>query len=232
MSSKIKLFLAGVCGFAALAACQSNHSASCPMGFVETNNIGMGDAVICCPFGTVGQDGYCVDESQNFAPTPTNDIVEANSVVADGFIPLEEPIQQTQPEVAEKSIEEPVEEKIVVEEKEEAPTVDTDAFAYLTAPNGKGSAYCPKKANSLAWNGVQYKCCGYGLNATEIPSREDSICCPVGSVSARWIGEKDLTMNAVQKELSKLKTKVSEINTFVVQNTKSVRMVFASRKQN
>ena len=191
MSSKIKLFLAGVCGFAALAACQNNHSTGCPMGFIETTNIGMGDTIICCPFGTIGQDGYCVDESQNFVPTPTNDIVEPNSVVAEGYIPQEEAVQQTQTEVAEKPTEEPIEEKKVVKEKEAAPaTVDTDSFAYLTAPNGKGSAYCPKKANSLAWNGVQYKCCGYGLNAVEVPSRGDSICCPIGSVSARWVGEK------------------------------------------
>ena len=198
MSSKIKLFLASVCGFAALAACQSNNTVGCPEGFVETNNIGMGDTIICCPFGTIGQNGYCVDQPNSFEPTP-NDFVEPNTVVADGLAPQNEEVQseQTTQIPANESMQEQTEEEIIkepvieqTEEKEVEATVDTDDFIYLTAPNGKGSAYCPKKANSLAWNGVQYKCCGYGLNSVVVPSRDDSLCCPVGSVSARWIGEK------------------------------------------
>ena len=193
MSPKVKILLSGVCGVIALAACQSNDYQACPEGFVETNNLGMGEPVICCPFGTVGQDGFCVDTPSEFESAPTNETVEPETVVAEGTIPAEEetsaPIDLTLSSAEEKEVQ--AETATSVEDVTPAkPTTSVaDDFVYLTAPNGKGQAYCPKKANSLAWNGIQFKCCGYGLNAVEVPSRDDSICCPIGSVSARWIGE-------------------------------------------
>ena len=73
--------------------------------------------------------------------------------------------------------------------EEQEVTVDPNDFVYLTAPNGKGSAYCPQHANSLAWNGVQFKCCGKGLKSVTVSSRDDSICCPTEAMSARWVGK-------------------------------------------
>jgi len=226
MSPKVKFLLSGVCGVVALAACQSNDYPACPEGLVETTNLGMGDSVICCPVGTLGQDGYCVDTPTQFEPAPTNEVVEPETIVAEAVEPVEEdisaPIDLTQPAVQEEAtkeqetvenlqpeisaepVEVPEEKEIVapmptepvveaktetIEETKTPTTSVADDFVYLTAPNGKGSAYCPKKANSLAWNGIQFKCCGYGLTAVEVPSRDDSLCCPMGSVSARWIGE-------------------------------------------
>ena len=196
MSPKVKILLSGVCGVVALAACQNNDYQSCPQGFVETTNVGMGEPVICCPFGTVGQDGFCVDLPSEFEPVPTNETIEPETVVAENITPTEEeksaPIDLTQT-AQEKEIQaEPqtaTEPAAEITAPSEQTTSVADDFVYLTALNGKGSAYCPKQANSLAWNGIQFKCCGYGLNAVEVPSRDDSICCPIGSVSARWIGE-------------------------------------------
>ena len=71
----------------------------------------------------------------------------------------------------------------------EVVSINPNDFVYLTAPNGKGSAYCPEHANSLAWNGIQFKCCGKGLKSVAVPSRDDSICCPAETMSARWIGK-------------------------------------------
>ena len=218
MSPKVKILLSGVCGVVALAACQSNDYPACPEGLVETTNLGMGDAVICCPVGTLGQDGYCVDAPAEFEPAPANEVVEPETVVAEGAEPVEEnidaPIDLTQsveqeetPAVQEDAVLEPVEEK----EEEVVPVKPTtsvaDDFVYLSALNGKGGAYCPKKANSLAWNGVQFKCCGYGLTAVEVPSRDDSICCPVGSVSARWIGEEGFDYECCPAGLVEVKNK-------------------------
>lgn len=61
-------------------------------------------------------------------------------------------------------------------------------FALLTAPNDKGKAYCPKQAVGVAWNGEEFKCCGADKAVALVPSRGDSICCPVGGEQARWVG--------------------------------------------
>ena len=60
----------------------------------------------------------------------------------------------------------------------------------LKAPNGKGIYCCPNSANSLAWNGEAYQCCGDGFAATVVPERDDSICCPKGTKRAFWIKSK------------------------------------------
>ncbi len=70
------------------------------------------------------------------------------------------------------------------------PVPSKDDKVLLSAPNNKGQAYCPKVANSLAWNGVEFQCCGNNMKAVAVPSRSDSICCPVASTEARWIGLK------------------------------------------
>ena len=134
---------------------------ACPKGWVETANTGNGDAIICCPVGTIGVDGMCVDQPNVFDPQP-QEWPEPQDVVAQSA-----PVQ--------------------------ARTVQADTntqFVLLSAPNGKGSAYCPDRSNSLAWNGSQFKCCGKGMKSVVIPSREDSICCPASSDSARWVGTK------------------------------------------
>ena len=74
----------------------------------------------------------------------------------------------------------------------------------LKAPNGKGIYCCPKSANSLAWNGEDYQCCGKGLVATVIPERDDSICCPKGTKRAYWNKEKGfLSYTCDKKDIKK-----------------------------
>lgn len=198
----IAFVLTTVAAVSLIAACQSAkeeeqllQNAVCPEGFVETTNIGMGDEIICCPYGTTGQDGYCVDTPMDYQPAPS-EYPQTDTIVDTGFAlqpdqsetqaPSEEQTKPTEPAEfdARTTPAEPAESAF-------APAQVTQVageFVYLTAPNGKGSAYCQKRANSLAWNGIQYKCCGYGLTSTVVPSRDDSICCPVGSTSARWVG--------------------------------------------
>ncbi|MBP5534213.1 MAG: hypothetical protein J6Y03_01750 [Alphaproteobacteria bacterium] len=152
---KLSFILLGIITIGALTACQSSEFELCPEGFEETQNIGYGEDLICCPYGTTGVDGMCVEEEKK-APVQT----EQNNI----YTPKEESTPQT---------------LLIV----------PDDFVYLTAPNEKGSAYCPQEAGSLAWNGIQFKCCGKELNSVVVPSREDSLCCPQESSSARWIGK-------------------------------------------
>ena len=134
---------------------------ACPQGWVETVNSGVGDKIICCPVGTIGIDGLCVDEPTSFESQPQA-MPAPQDVVADAVAP--------------KTI-------TVAKSKDEG-------LVLLSAPNGKGSAYCPARSNSLAWNGTSFKCCGNGMKAVVVPSRDDSICCPAASTSARWVGTK------------------------------------------
>ena len=133
----------------------------CPRGWVETVNTGIGDATICCPVGTIGVDGYCVDEPISFETRPEA-MPEPQNIVTEAVAP--------------KTI-------TVAKSKDEG-------LVLLSAPNGKGSAYCPERSNSLAWDGTQFKCCGNGVKSVAVPSRDDSICCPETSTSARWVGKR------------------------------------------
>ncbi len=194
------LLLSGICCAAFLNACASSDEAFvaeeplaasvCTDDLVETTNTGLGEPVICCPVGTIGQDGFCVDSPKEFNnqeqafPEPTDVVTQG---VSPELIPAP---QMPEPPLVvdeEQPVPQPVEAPATVPAKADMPEPQT--FVYLTAPAQKGSAYCPARANSLAWNGVQFKCCGYQKNATVVPSRSDSVCCPVGSTEARWIGK-------------------------------------------
>ncbi len=174
-----KFLLSTICAMGFLAACQSSEPVtSCPHGFVETTNLGMGEPVICCPLGTTGQDGFCVDTPADFEANATTQTIQANTVVAEGVTPT--PQTTAEPD--------PLPTPVIKTRKVAESAANASDFVYLTAPNGKGSAYCPKQANSVAWNASEFKCCGNGLTAVSVPSRDDSICCPVGTLSARWVG--------------------------------------------
>jgi len=183
---KIAFILSGMGMASLMIACQGTQKNTqevlfCPEGFVETTNLGIGEPTICCPYGTTGQDGFCVDTPADFEQNPTIQSVEPTTIVTEGIKP----------------------EKIEAEpaQSEENQELDAGDFVYLTAPNGKGSAYCPKRASSLAWNGTQYKCCGYGMQAVAVPSREDSICCHTGTLEARWIGKEGFDYECCPKGL-------------------------------
>ncbi len=167
---KKKNLLLALCSALCLVACATGHQndpygyrsdGTCPYGWVETVNSGAGDEIICCPVGTIGIDGLCVDEPNSFETQPEA-MPEPQNVVTEA--------------VATKTI-------TVAKSKDEG-------LVLLSAPNGRGSAYCPARSNSLSWNGTGFKCCGNGMKAVAVPSRDDSICCPAGSTSARWVGMK------------------------------------------
>ena len=175
------LFGCGVIG--SIVACQPAETVFCPDGFIETQNVGYGDSFICCPYGTTGVDGMCVNEE-----------TQADS----NFVEQDNQIMVAESQVSDKAVEKETVIEVNIPKQEPAPKegltgeeyiIDPNDFVYLTAPNGKGSAYCPKNANSLAWNGVKFKCCGKGLKSVSVPSREDSLCCPQESTSARWVGK-------------------------------------------
>lgn len=213
---RLTSILLGVGVIATIVACQSNEKTFCPDGFVDTQNFGSGEPFICCPYGSTAQDGMCFEEvteaqaefeepqqevvvKQEIQEPVTPEIVEPQPVAQESALQAEAEATAaataavaaavaTQEEVADQQEEEKQEVPEVKVESNQA-TINPDDFIYLTAPNGKGSAYCPKNANSLAWNGVKFKCCGKGLKSVVVPSREDSLCCPKGTTSARWIGQ-------------------------------------------
>ena len=165
---KKKTLLFALCSVLCLCACTSTQDdyadygdAPCPQGWVETVNSGEGDEIICCPVGTIGINGMCEDGPNSFE-IQNDGMLESEDIVADAVAP--------------RTI-------TVAKSKDEG-------LVLLSAPNGKGSAYCPARSNSLAWNGIQFKCCGNGMKSVVVPSRDDSICCPVTSTSARWVGMK------------------------------------------
>lgn len=164
-----KTLLLAFCCASVLSACVISQDeypldysdSVCPEGFVETPNTGRGDSSICCPAGTIGIDGLCVDEPDSFAFN-SDGYPEPEDIVAQGVT-----LEGTTVNLKNK-----------------------ETYVLLSAPNGRGSAYCPGRSNSLAWNGSEFKCCGKGMKAVVIESRDDSICCPTSSTHARWVGMK------------------------------------------
>ena len=220
--------LLGIVVIGAIVACQTSDTVLCMDGTVETPNTGVGAAIICCPAGSIGMDGLCIEEEKEVAvekvtketqtvtetiKTETqNAVTIAENSAEETTKTVEEQVSQTteiviqtpdvaaaeqeeQPAEAEEIAEQPTEqiqdEEVSSESRmeEQEVIVDPNDFVYLTAPNGKGSAYCPQQANSLAWNGAQFKCCGKGLKSVVVPSRDDSLCCPAETISARWVGK-------------------------------------------
>ena len=156
--------LLGACSFSDTDEKQTQYLGVdvCPQGWVDTPNAGMGDPIICCPEGSVAEDGLCI-EAELSSETQPIDWPEDADIIVPGV------------DAQNKQI-------YTVDEKE--------GYVLLSAPNSKGSAYCPSRSNSLAWDGSSFRCCGRGMKAVVIPSRSNSICCPDTSTSARWAGAK------------------------------------------
>ena len=126
------------CGvISSIVACQPADTVFCPDGFIETQNVGYGDSSICCPYGTTGIDGMCVNEKMQ----PDNSFVEEDTQIM-----VAEPVKNNpeKPQMNNNT----VEKETVIEvniPKQEAPKeeaaikeeyiIDPNDFVYLTAPN-------------------------------------------------------------------------------------------------
>lgn len=206
---KLTYVLFGLCAITAIVACQSDADTACPDGVCleeKSEQIQTSTQQVTEKVSVVKEDAVAlkedIKETKEEAVEEFEEIKEdVKEEIKEEVNEIKEEIQEQQESISEEieSTAEEIEEKFEEQKEElqdmqkqipeENRNINPDDFVYLTAPNGKGSAYCPKDANSLAWNGVQYKCCGKGLKSVEVASREDSICCPKTSSAARWVGK-------------------------------------------
>ena len=203
---KLTYVLLGLCVVTAIVACQSNDNPNCADGICLEDEVSeeiiTSKQQVTEKVTVVKKEAADLKEdAEEVGEEIKQEAEEVKEEVKEEIKEVKEEIQTQQENIAEdvEAAQEAAEAEFEEQKEElndlqkqipaEKRTINPDDFIYLTAPNGKGSAYCPKDANSLAWNGVQYKCCGKGLKSVVVPSREDSLCCPKTSTSARWVGK-------------------------------------------